>query len=88
MNELDNRGSHFYLAMYWAQALADQKEDPQLSASFANLAAELSSKEMEIVSELNNAQGKPVDIDVYYNPDTDLASKAMRPSPTFVNVLS
>lgn len=87
VNELDNRGSHYYLAKYWAEALVDQKEDHELRAAFTTLAMELAAKESQIISELNDAQGSPVDIGGYYNPDSDLASKAMRPSPTFVSIL-
>ncbi|MFQ5587165.1 MAG: NADP-dependent isocitrate dehydrogenase, partial [Thermodesulfobacteriota bacterium] len=81
--ELDNRGSHFYLALYWAQALAEQTDDGSLQAKFAPLAKELADNEAKIVDELNGAQGKPQDIGGYYFPDDEKASKAMRPSPTF-----
>ena len=87
VNELDNRGSHFYLAMYWAQALADQKEDVELSVRFQTLATELASNEAEIIDQLNEAQGKPVDVGGYYNPDVNMASVAMRPSATLNRVL-
>ena len=83
VNELDSRGSHFYLALYWAQALAGQTEDSDLQNRFTQLAKDLEAKEAKIVDELNGAQGKPVDIGGYYRPDTALASKAMRPSATF-----
>ena len=83
VGELDNRGSHFYLAMYWAQALAEQNEDAGLKAKFAPLAKALTENEAKIVGELNGAQGKPVDIHGYYHPDIALLSKAMRPSETF-----
>ena len=83
VGELDNRGSHFYLAMYWAQALAEQNEDAGLKAKFAPLAKALTENEAKIVAELNGAQGKPVDIHGYYHPDIALLSKAMRPSETF-----
>lgn len=83
VGELDNRGSHFYLALYWAQALAEQTGDAQLQESFKQLAAELSANEATIIQELNSAQGKPVDIGGYYHPDAELAAKAMRPSETF-----
>ncbi|WP_430391614.1 NADP-dependent isocitrate dehydrogenase [Dyella sp. 20L07] len=82
VGELDNRGSHFYLAMYWAQALAEQNDDAKLKAKFAPLAKQLSDNESTIVGELNGAQGKPVDIQGYYHPNLDLVSKAMRPSKT------
>ena len=80
---LDNRGSHFYLAMYWAQALAAQTEDTELAAAFAPLAAALTSGEDQIVAELAAVQGSPCDVGGYYRPDDDLASAAMRPSATF-----
>ena len=83
VGELDNRGSHFYLAMYWAQALAAQDEDAVLKAKFAPLAKLLTENEAKIVGELNGAQGKPVDIQGYYHPNIALVSKAMRPSATF-----
>ena len=86
--ELDNRGSHFYLAMYWAQALAAQTEDTELQAQFAPLAEKLTSNEAAIVKELNDAQGKPVDIKGYYFPDEKLAEQAMRPSPLFNDALA
>jgi isocitrate dehydrogenase len=82
VNELDNRGSHFYLAMYWAQALAAQSDDAELAARFAPVAQALAENEAKIVGELNRAQGAPVDIGGYYVPDDALAAKAMRPSAT------
>lgn len=82
VNELDNRGSHYYLALYWAQAMATQENDDSLKAQFAPLAERLSQDEATIVEELNAAQGNPVDINGYYAPDTEKASAAMRPSPT------
>ncbi|WIO75579.1 NADP-dependent isocitrate dehydrogenase [Porticoccaceae bacterium LTM1] len=85
--ELDNRGSHFYLAMYWAQALAEQTMDAELQALFAPLAKQLTEKEAVIVDELNIVQGQPVDIGGYYHPNPELAAKAMRPSATFNSVL-
>ncbi len=88
VGELDNRGSHFYLAMYWAQALAEQDEDASLKAKFAPLAKVLTESEAKIVGELNVVQGKPVDIHGYYHPDLNLVSKAMRPSETFNAALS
>jgi isocitrate dehydrogenase len=88
VNELDNRGSHFYLALYWAQALAEQDKDPELQARFAPLAQGLASNETTIVGELNAVQGQPVDIGGYYLPDRDLATRAMRPSPTFNTALA
>ena len=80
---LDNRGSHFYLALYWAQALAAQDEDPGLKALFAPLAERLAADEAVIVGELNGVQGKPVEIGGYYHPALDKAGAAMRPSATF-----
>jgi len=82
VNELDNRGSHFYLAMYWAQAMAAQTADPELAETFAPLAVALSENEQVIVDELNDVQGQAMDIGGYYFPDEELASAAMRPSPT------
>ena len=78
--ELDNRGTHFYLAMYWAQALAGQAEDPELAARFAPMAAAMGDRESEIVAQLNDAQGVPMDIGGYYQPDPARAAAAMRPS--------
>ena len=88
VGELDNRGSHFYLALYWAQALAEQSADAALAARFAPLAAALEANEHTIVDELNAVQGQPVDIGGYYAPDEDLVTAAMRPSPTFNAVLA
>ena len=79
VNELDNRGSHFYLALYWAQALAAQDRDSGLKARFAPLAASLTENESKIVEELNSAQGVAMDVGGYYRPSDELASKAMRP---------
>jgi len=86
--ELDNRGSHFYLALYWAQALAAQTEDAALQAEFAPLAKALSDSESKIVAELIAAGGKPVDLGGYYRPDVEKTSKAMRPSATFNQALA
>ncbi|MDX9737621.1 NADP-dependent isocitrate dehydrogenase [Azonexus hydrophilus] len=80
--ELDNRGSQFYLAMYWAQELAAQKEDAELAAHFAKLAKVLSDGEATIVAELKSVQGKPVDIGGYYKADAEKCKAVMRPSPT------
>ena len=88
VNELDNRGSHFYLALYWAQALAEQGEDAALAERFAPLAAALGEHEDAIVQELNEVQGQAMDIGGYYAPDADRASAAMRPSETFNRVLA
>jgi isocitrate dehydrogenase len=82
VNELDNRGSHFYLAMYWAQAMAEMTEDAQLREIFSAAAQAMAEQEDTIVTELNAAQGSPVDIGGYYNPDDELAAAAMRPSTT------
>jgi isocitrate dehydrogenase len=79
---IDNRGSHFYLGMYWAEALAVQNKDAGLAERFAKLASVLNANEDKIVAELNEVQGKPVEIGGYYQPDADLVSKAMRPSAT------
>ena len=82
VGNIDNRGSHFYLALYWAQALAAQTEDTALQAQFGELAKTLAENEATIVAELNAVQGKPVDIGGYYAPNPELTSKAMRPSNT------
>ena len=86
--ELDNRGSQFYLAMYWAQELAAQTEDKELQAKFAGLAKSLTDNEQKIVDELKAVQGKPVDIGGYYKPSEDLVQKVMRPSTTFNAILN
>ncbi|WGK88610.1 NADP-dependent isocitrate dehydrogenase [Pseudomonas migulae] len=83
VGNIDNRGSHFYLALYWAQALAAQTEDAALQAQFGQLAKTLTENEATIVAELNAVQGKPVDIGGYYHANAELISKAMRPSATF-----
>ncbi|MEO4016639.1 NADP-dependent isocitrate dehydrogenase [Pseudomonas rossensis] len=83
VGNIDNRGSHFYLALYWAQALAAQTEDAALQAQFGQLAKTLTENEATIVAELNAVQGKPVDIGGYYHANAELISKAMRPSNTF-----
>ncbi len=83
VGEIDNRGSHFYLAMYWAEALAAQDDDADLKARFTAVAKELAENEDTIIGELNGAQGKPVEIKGYYHPDMALVSAAMRPSATF-----
>jgi isocitrate dehydrogenase len=83
VHELDNRGSQFYLALYWAQALASQDDDDELAARFAPVARALAENESRIVDELNGAQGSPQDIGGYYRPDPELAERAMRPSDTF-----
>jgi isocitrate dehydrogenase len=81
--ELDNRGSHFYLALYWARELAGQADDAELAARFSPLAKRLEDDEQTIVSELSEVQGAPVDLGGYYHPDAEKAAAAMRPSPTF-----
>jgi isocitrate dehydrogenase len=82
VKELDNRGSHYYLALYWAEALAEQTKDPELQARFAQVAQQLADNEDKIIEELNAAQGQPVDIGGYYYPDAEMSAKAMRPSAT------
>ncbi len=86
--ELDNRGSHFYLSMYWAEALAAQKEDKELQAAFAPLAQALKSNEAAIMAEINLTQGKALDIGGYYKPSFEKADKAMRPSDTLNKALA
>ena len=86
--QLDNRGSQFYLAMYWAQELAAQSEDAELAAKFAPLAKRLTEQEAAIVAELNEVQGKPVDIGGYYKPDFDKLAQIMRPSKLFNEALA
>ncbi|HWU76182.1 MAG TPA: NADP-dependent isocitrate dehydrogenase, partial [Rhodanobacter sp.] len=88
VGQIDNRGSHFYLAFYWAQALAAQDEDAALKSIFAGLADMLQAGEAAIVDELNQVQGKPVDIAGYYRPNLDKVSRAMRPSKTFNHALA
>lgn len=88
VNELDNRGSHFYLALYWAQSLSEQSEDKGLAACFSKVAKELQENEARIIEELNNAQGKPVDLGGYYFPDRDKVSAAMRPSALFNKIIA
>jgi isocitrate dehydrogenase len=87
VHELDNRGSHFYLALYWAQELAQQTDDADLAAKFAPIAEALAADEERIVRELNEVQGTPVDLGGYYLPDEALVTAAMRPSPTFNAVI-
>jgi isocitrate dehydrogenase len=82
VGEIDNRGSHFYLALYWAQALAAQSKDKEIQARFAPLAKALTDNEAKISAELIAAQGKPVDMGGYYHPNFEKTSKAMRPSAT------
>jgi isocitrate dehydrogenase len=88
VNELDNRGGHFYLAMYWAQALAAQDKSAALKAKFTQLAQQLTENEAMILEELKAAQGNPVDIGGYYHPDAEKTRKAMRPSATLNTALA
>ncbi|KRE59342.1 isocitrate dehydrogenase [Arthrobacter sp. Soil736] len=88
VGELDNRGSHYYLALYWAQELAKQTEDAELASSFAEVAEALASNEEAIVSELLEVQGSPVDVGGYYRPDAAKAAAVMRPSATLNKVVS
>lgn len=88
VGELDNRGSHFYLALYWAQALAEQSQDTELQAGFVSLAKELSENEQSILKELNSVQGEAVQLNGYFHPDTNLVKQFMRPSSTFNSALS
>jgi isocitrate dehydrogenase len=87
LGQIDNRGSHFYLALYWAEALSTQTEDTQLAESFSALYAKLSENEDKINEELISAQGKEVDIKGYYNPNDEIAAEAMRPSTTLNTIL-
>lgn len=87
VHELDNRGSHFYLTLFWAQALAEQDKDPALKEQFAKLAEELAANEATIIDELNSAQGAAVDLGGYYHPDPEKVAAAMRPSETFNSIL-
>jgi len=86
VGELDNRGSHFYLALYWAQALA-ACSDAELKAKFAPVAAKLGTVESAIIQELSKVQGKSVDIGGYYHASPEKVSQAMRPSPTFNQII-
>ena len=88
VNELDNRGSHFYLAMYWAQALVEQSNDAELKARFTPVAEALSANEDKIVEELNAVQGGAMDVGGYYKPNPELASTAMRPSATLNEIIA
>jgi len=85
--ELDNRGSHFYLAVYWAEALAAQTRDADLQQQFAAIAKQLSDNETKIIDELNGVQGSPIDIGGYYHPDPARAAAAMRPSATLNSII-
>ncbi len=86
--QLDNRGSHFYIALFWAQALATQQEDAELQAHFAPIAKALADNEQKIIDELNAVQGKPVDIGGYYYPDPAKVTAVMRPSPTLNAIMT
>ena len=88
VKEIDNRGSHFYLALFWAEALARQSEDSELSSHFSELANTLRSNEIKIAEELISAQGKPMDLGGYYLPDDEKVATAMRPSQTFNDALA
>lgn len=85
--ELDNRGSHYYLAMYWARELANQNDDEELKNKFTEIAEALSANESTIIDQLNGAQGKPMNVGGYYFPDDQLASAAMRPSPVLNEII-
>ncbi|KZZ75053.1 isocitrate dehydrogenase [Oleiphilus sp. HI0130] len=87
VGEVDNRGSHFYLALYWADALATQDEDPALKAKFTALAKELRDNEETIIGEMLASQGQPVDVGGYYHPNQELVSSAMRPSATLNKII-
>lgn len=87
VKELDNRGSHYYLTLYWAQALAEQNGDAALGAKFKSVAQALADNEEKIIAELNDVQGNPVEIGGYYNPDLSLVTKAMRPSHTLNEIV-
>ncbi len=88
VNELDNRGSHFYLSLYWAQELAAQTQDTELQKEFASIADALAQNETKIINELNDAQGSTVDMGGYYWPNVDKVAKAMRPSETFNTIMN
>ncbi|MGB1219662.1 MAG: NADP-dependent isocitrate dehydrogenase, partial [Flavobacteriales bacterium] len=87
LGEIDNRGSHFYLALYWAEALANQTQDEALKTQFSTIHQALAQNEAKIVNELASAQGQAVDLDGYYLIDNQKAEKAMRPSETFNDIL-
>ena len=87
VGELDNRGSHFYLSLYWAEALAIQSDDSELKSQFSAVAKVLSEQEAAIVEQLNKAQGEAVEMGGYYRPDASLVSQAMRPSALFNQVI-
>ena len=87
VGELDNRGSHFYLATYWAEALANQNDDAELKGQFEVLAADLKNNEAAVISELNGAQGHSIEMEGYYHPNAEKVATAMRPSATFNGLL-
>ena len=87
VDEIDNRGSHFYLAMYWAEAAAAQDQDPVLKETFQRVADELHANEDTINAELLAAQGAPQDVGGYYDPDPEMTARAMRPSATLNRIL-
>ena len=87
VGELDNRGSHFYLALYWAQELAKQTDDSELAQAYTEIAKQLTANEQKIVDELNGVQGSPVEIEGYYNPSKEKVSEAMRPSVTLNRIV-
>ncbi len=88
VNQLDNRGSHYYLGLYWAQALAAQTDDAELAKRFEGVATQLAANEEAIITELNDAQGSAMDIGGYFMPNDDLAAAAMRPSATLNNIIN
>jgi isocitrate dehydrogenase len=87
VGEIDNRGSHFYLAMYWSEALANQNKDLELQNTFAPIATKLAENEELIMQELNSVQGHPADLGGYYEMDEKETNHVMRPSKTFNNIL-
>ncbi len=87
IGSIDNRGSHFYLAMYWADELAKQNDDSELKLEFAPIAKQMNENEDKIISELNSVQGRAVDIGGYYLPNDEAATRAMRPSNTLNSII-
>ena len=87
MNQIDNRGSHFYLAMYWSEELAKQSDDSELQTFFDRISIDLKNNEDQIIRELNNAQGRKEDLEGYYFPDTAAVFSAMRPSETLNHII-
>ncbi|NWF65968.1 MAG: NADP-dependent isocitrate dehydrogenase, partial [Campylobacterales bacterium] len=87
VGEIDNRGSHFYLALYWAEALANQNDDAELKAKFEKVYADMKANEEKINAELIGAQGKAQDVGGYFRPDFEKASSAMRPSATLNSII-